>query len=305
MENNLYGRIPYLDKDVSRLVIGNDNQQNIESARIVWDDYFERGGNSFDNSVIYGGGRPEKLLGQWLQERGVRDQCAIIVKGAHTPDCNPQKLSEQLDISLERLGIEGADIYMLHRDNPEIPVGEFMDVLNRHVGEGKIKAFGGSNWSLERVQQANEYAAQKGLQPMSVVSNNLSLARMVDPVWAGCITVHSKADRDWLAENNMALLPWSSQARGFFIRADRGFTEDEELVRCWYSDDNFARLERVQQMSAERGIAPINIALAWVLTQPFPSFPLIGPRTVEETASSWKGLDVQLSPEDVKWLAGD
>lgn len=303
--SNLYGRVPHLDKNVSRLVIGNDNQQSIESARIVWDDYFERGGNTFDNSVIYGGGTQEKLLGQWLRERGVRDQCAIIVKGAHTPDCNPQKLSEQLDISLERLGIAHTDIYMLHRDNLEIPVGEFIDALNRHVKEGKIKAFGGSNWSLARVQAANEYAANNGLQPMSVVSNNLSLARMVDPVWDGCITVHDKADREWLVANNMALFPWSSQARGFFLRAEPNFTDDEELTRCWYSDDNFARLERVQQMSAERGIAPINIALAWVLTQPFPSFPLIGPRTQQETESSWKGLDVELSSEDVTWLAGD
>lgn len=305
MQNNLYGRVPFLDKDVSRLVLGNDNQTEIESARIVWDDYFERGGNAFDNSVMYGGGKPEKLLGQWMKERGVRDKIALLVKGAHTPDCYPAKVAEQLDISLDRLQTEHADIYMMHRDNLEVPVGEFMDVLNQKVGEGKIKTFGGSNWSLARVQEANEYAAARGLQPMSVISDNLSLARMVDPVWGGCIHVHNKADREWLAANNMALFPWSSQARGFFLRADRGFTDDEELVRCWYSDDNFERLERVQQMSRERGIAPINIALAWVLNQPFPTFPLIGPRTVEETASSWKGVDVELSPEDVKWLAGD
>jgi aryl-alcohol dehydrogenase-like predicted oxidoreductase len=155
------------------------------------------------------------------------------------------------------------------------------------------------------VQEANEYAAKNSLQPMSVVSNNLSLARMIDPVWAGCVTVHDKASRDWLAQSKTALFSWSSQARGFFIRGDRGFTEDKELVRCWYSGDNFARLERVQQMSAERGIAPINIALAWLLHQPFPTFPLIGHRQVEETASSWKGLDVELSPEDVAWLVGD
>jgi aryl-alcohol dehydrogenase-like predicted oxidoreductase len=305
MKDNFYSRVPYLDKDVSRLVMGNDNQQSIESARIVWDDYFERGGNAFDNAYIYGGGKSDALMGQWMKERDVREQCVVIVKGAHTPNCNPDDLSTQLDISLERMGISGCDIYMMHRDNLEIPASEFIDVLNRHVKDGKVKAFGGSNWTLARVQEANEYAAKNGLQPMSLVSNNLSLARMVDPVWAGCVTVHDKASRDWLAQNKTALFSWSSQARGFFIRGDREFTSDTELVRCWYSDDNFARLERVQQMSAERGIAPINIALAWLLHQPFPTFPLIGPRQVEETASSWKGLDVELSPEDVAWLVGD
>ncbi len=303
--NNLYGRVPYLNKDVSRLVMGNDNQPNIDSARIVWDDYFERGGNAFDNAFIYGGGTQEVLLGQWMKERDVREQCVVIAKGAHTPHCNPDDLSSQLDMSLERLGIDGCDIYLMHRDNLDVPVGEFIDVLNRHVRDGKIASFGGSNWSLARIQEANEYAAKNGLQPMSMVSNNLSLARMVDPVWDNCVTVHDKASRDWIAQNDVALFPWSSQARGFFIRADRNFTEDEELTRCWYSDDNFARLERVQQMSKERNIAPINIALAWVLQQNFPTFPLIGPRTVEETASSWKGLDIDLSPEDVAWLVGD
>ncbi len=302
---NLYGRVPFLDKDVSRLVMGNDNQNDIESARIVWDDYFGRGGNAFDNAFIYGGGEHEKLLGAWMQERGVREQCVVIAKGAHTPNCNPADLSSQLDTSLERLGIGGCDIYLLHRDNLEIPVGEFVDVLNRHVRDGKIGAFGGSNWTLARVEEANQYAAKNGLQPMSVVSDNLSLARMVDPIWDGCVTVHDKTSRDWLAQNDMALFPWSSQARGFFIRADREYTADEELTRCWYSDDNFARLERVQQMAEERNIAPINIALAWLLHQPFPTFPLIGPRQAEETASSWKGLDVDLSAEDVAWLVGD
>jgi len=303
--DNFYGRVPFLDKDMARLVMGNDNQTEIESARKMWDDYFARGGNAFDNAYIYGGGQQEKLLGQWLRERGVREQCVIIAKGAHTPHCNPADLTYQLDVSLERLGIDGCDIYLMHRDNLEIPAGEFIDVLNQHARDGKIKAFGGSNWTIERVQEANEYAAKNNLQPMSVVSNNLSLARMVDPVWGGCVTVHDKASRDWLAQNKMALLPWSSQARGFFVRASRDFLDDEELTRCWYSDDNFARLERVQQMSAERNLAPINIALAWLLYQPFPVFPLIGPRAVDELESSWKGLDVQLSPEDIAWLVGD
>ena len=305
MQKNLYNRVPFLDKDVSRLVMGNDNQQSLESARVVWDDYFERGGNTWDNAYIYGGGKQEKLLGQWLKERGVREQCAIIVKGVHTPDCNPVALTSQLEESLERLQIDGCDIYLMHRDNLEIPASEFIDVLNRHVKAGQIKAFGGSNWSLKRVEEANDYALKNGLQPMSVVSNNLSLARMVDPVWAGCVTVHDKADRDWLAANNMALFSWSSQARGFFIRGARDFTEDAELVRCWYSDDNFARLERVQKMAKERDLAPINIALAWLLHQPFPTFPLIGPREKEETASSWPGLEIELSPEDVAYLVGD
>ena len=159
MNNKLYGRVSFLDKDVSRLVLGNDNQSNIESARIMWDDYFERGGNAFDNSVIYGGGNPEKLLGQWSTERGVRDKCVFIVKGAHTPDCNPQKLTEQLHISLDRLQTDHADIYMMHRDNPEIPAAEFINELNgprrmEVVWDG-VRKLGYPASTVEKIMGAN------------------------------------------------------------------------------------------------------------------------------------------------------
>jgi aryl-alcohol dehydrogenase-like predicted oxidoreductase len=102
----------------------------------------------------------------------------------------------------------------------------------------------------------------------------------------------------------MALMPWSSQARGFFVegRAHPDKKEDPELVRCWYSDDNFQRLERANELAKEKGVLPINIALAYVLCQPFPTFPLIGPRLLEETRTSFPALEVELTPEEVKWL---
>jgi aryl-alcohol dehydrogenase-like predicted oxidoreductase len=98
-------------------------------------------------------------------------------------------------------------------------------------------------------------------------------------------------------------MPWSSQARGFFTgRANPNDHSDAELVRCWYSEDNFRRLERVNAMAKERGVLPINIALAYVLCQSFPTFPLIGPRLLSETRTSIPGLDIQLTPEEVRWL---
>ena len=297
-----YGRVQHLDKDVSRLVFGCDNQESMAHASAVWDDWFEHGGNAFDTGHIYGGGYQEKLLGQWIKNHNIRNEVTVIVKGAHSPHCNPQDLTKQLHISLDRLQFECADIYFMHRDNLDIPVADFIEELNSHVKEGRIKAFGGSNWSLNRVQEANDYAESKGLQGFSGVSNNFSLARMVDPVWAGCIHASDANSRAWFERTQLALMPWSSQARGFFVRGDRNFTDDEELTRCWYADDNFARLERVQQMSEERGWSPINIALAYILNQPFPTFPLIGPRAISETHSSLGGLDIELTPNELKWL---
>lgn len=74
------------------------------------------------------------------------------------------------------------------------------------------------------------------------------------------------------------------------------------MVRCWYSEDNFRRLERAKELAAKKGVLPINIALAYVLCQPFPTFPLIGPRYLWETRTSFAALDVELTAKELRWL---
>ncbi len=296
--------LPGLGKSASRLVLGVDNQrlEQFPHAVAMFDDYFERGGNTFDTAWVYGGGQCEKALGQWVKNRNTREKVVILAKGAHTPHCNPTGLTTQLLDSLGRLQMDYIDIYMMHRDNPQIPVGEFVDVLNEHVKAGRIRVFGGSNWTLERVDAFNAYAKKNGKQGFAAVSNNLSLARMVDPVWPGCLTASDPAYLAWHEKTQIALMPWSSQARGFFVVGDPAYTTDHELVRCWYAPDNFARLARANELAAKKGCTPIQIALAYVLNQPFPTFPLIGPRTIEETRTSFDALKVQLTPAEVKWL---
>jgi len=298
-----YGSIAGLEKPISRLVMGVDNQTSWPHASVMFDDFFEQGGTCFDTAYIYASGACEKMLGHWVKNRGIREQVVLLDKGAHTPHCNPQALVSQLEESLTRLQTDYVDIYMLHRDNPDIPVGEFITVLNEQKHAGRMRIFGASNWSIERVEEANRWAAEHGMSGFSTMSNNFSLARMVDPVWAGCISASDARSRVWLTEHQMPLMPWSSQARGFFTgRANPNDHSDAELVRCWYSEDNFRRLERVNAMAKERGVLPINIALAYVLCQSFPTFPLIGPRLLSETRTSFPGLDIQLTPQEVRWL---
>jgi predicted dehydrogenase/aryl-alcohol dehydrogenase-like predicted oxidoreductase len=297
------GTIEHLDKPVARLIMGVDNQVAMPHAAAILDDYFERGGNAFDTAWIYGRNKSE-LLGRWVRARGVREQVVIVAKGAHTPHCNPVALEAQLIEQLGWLETDYADIYLMHRDNPDVPVRDFVEALNAQVKAGRIRTFGGSNWSIERMKKANAYAKRKGLQGFSILSNNLSLAEMVQPVWKGCIHVHDAESRRWLKRSGLTLLPWSSQARGFFVpeRARPDLREDESLARCWYSPDNFRRQERAIELAKKHGVEPINVALAWVLCQPFPSFPLIGPRTVSETRSCMGALRVVLKPAEMKYL---
>jgi predicted dehydrogenase/aryl-alcohol dehydrogenase-like predicted oxidoreductase len=298
-----FAKIPGVDKPVSRLIMGCDNQQNMPHAAVMWDDFVEQGGNAFDTAYVYGGGRIEKLLGQWIRNRNIRGDIVVVVKGAHTPNCNPKALLSQFDESMDRLGIDRADVYMMHRDNLDVPVGEFVDAMNQLKSAGRVGAFGGSNWTMARFDEANAYARSHKLAGMGVVSNNFALARMVEAPWKGCLSCSDATWRPWLVSKQMPVLSWSSQARGFFTdRARPEDRSDADLARCWYCDENFRRKQRAAELAGKRGVPEISIALAWVLNQPFPTFSLIGPRTLAETRSSWQGLGVELSESEVRWL---
>jgi aryl-alcohol dehydrogenase-like predicted oxidoreductase len=290
-------RIAGLDKPVSRLVMG---AQPSDRAFEMFDDYFARGGNTFDTAYIYG--ELETVLGEWIRSRGVRDQVVILAKGAHSPLCTPQALSVQLIESLSRMGTDYVDMYALHRDNLDVPAGEFVDVLNQHAKAGYLRVFGGSNWTLARMNEGNAYAEAHGLAGFGFVNNNLSLARMVEPLWSGCRSANDPASLAWFARTQTPLFCWSSQARGFFVRGDRAIRDDKELVRCWYARDNFKRFDRARELAAEYRTAPMTVALAWVLRQAFPTFALIGPQSVAETASCFRATELTLTPDEVRWL---
>ncbi|HEY5751888.1 MAG TPA: aldo/keto reductase [Chthoniobacterales bacterium] len=297
------GKITGLDLPVSRVILGVDNQRTYVHLAAMADDFVERGGNAFDTAHQYEEGLQETLLGHWIANRGIRERIALIVKGAHTPFCDPVNLQKQFQISLERLRTDYADIYLMHRDNPEIPVGEFVDVLDELHRGGQIQVFGGSNWSLARLREANEYAARNGREPFRVVSNNLSLARMIDPVWRGCISARGDDWRQWFQETGAALLSWSSQARGYFAPdREAGSVTDAEIARCWESEDNQERRRRAIEMAEKKGVSPLNIALAFVLSQPFSTFALVGPRVIEETRTILPGVKLALTPSELAWL---
>ncbi|TJX53031.1 MAG: aldo/keto reductase, partial [Mesorhizobium sp.] len=273
---------------------------------ILLDAFFEAGGNLFDTGYVYGGGYTETLLGQWLRNRGVREQSVVIAKGAHSPLCYPDVIGKQLAQSLDRLQTDHVDIYFMHRDNPDVPVGEFVDAMDREVKAGRIRGpFGGSNWKMQRMDEAIAYAERTGKQKPGVLSNNFSLAEMLEPIWAGCITSSTDDWKAWLTSRQMPNFAWSSQGRGFFTdRAGRDRLDSEELVRVWYSERNFGRRDRAIELAAQLRKSPIHIALAYVLNQPFPSVPLIGPRTLGELDDSLRALDIALSPAQREWLDG-
>lgn len=299
--------IPGFDKPLSRLCMGYSGlggQKPFTDIMPLYDAYFERGGNVFDDASVYRAWSTKpSYAGQWMTMRGVREECVIIDKGAHTPKTLPDLMEAECDQMIKTNFCSYIDLYLMHRDNLDVPVGEFIDVLNRLIDAGKIRAYGFSNWTADRIDAAIAYAKEKGLKAPVALSNQFSLAEMVNPVWNGTESCSNSEFQAWLAERQFPLIPWSSQAAGFFTDQSAPDKKDNHLlVKGFYNDANFERKRRVYELAEKRGVLPINIAMAWVLDQPFQTFPLIGPRTIQELRTGLEGLKIQLTPEERDWL---
>jgi aryl-alcohol dehydrogenase-like predicted oxidoreductase len=297
-----------LTKPVSKLIMGTDffRLNNPDEVSRIMENYIQIGGNTLDTAFGYCGGESEQAIGRWLEEMGNPEEINILTKGAHHdsdgPRVNAEAIRSDLLTSLDRLRVCSVALYALHRDDPGVPVGPILEALNEHIEAGRIEAIGASNWSYSRLQEAAEYAKQHGLIGFSFSSPNLSLAKANEPYWAGCVS----ADEDtlkWHETHQMPLLSWSSQARGFFSgRFTPDNRENADLVRVFYSDANWERLRRAQQLGQEKGATAIQIALAYVLSQPFPACALIGPRSEAEMRSCQEGAQIKLTPAEMAWL---
>lgn len=298
------GHINGLAKETSLVALGSEGLGSYSAAEIMFDAFYEAGGSMFDTAYMYFGGVPETRFGHWMKTRGVRKDVAIIAKGAHSPLCYPDVIGKQLAASLERMQTDHVDIYFMHRDNPDIPVGEFVDALDIEVKAGRIRGpFGGSNWTRTRMNEAIAYAERTGKAKPMALSNNFSLAEMVNPVWDGCIACSDDDWKKWLRATGVTNFAWSSQARGFFTdRAGPNRFDDMELANAWYSPSNFERRARAIELARRLGKNPIHVALAYVMAQEFQIVPLIGPRTPGELHDSLQAFEIKLTPEDVRWL---
>lgn len=296
-----YGLLPGVVPPVSRIVLGTSGMRSYDAAAPLLDAFAEHGGTFLDTAHVYAGGASEPVVGRWLRSASHHRGVAVVGKGAHPPDCRPDRVEPQLLESLERLGIPRMDLYLLHRDDADVPASEWVDAVGRQLTAGRAGAWGVSNWTVARVDEATAVAAAAGIPPPVAVSNHLSLAGMEVPLHPGGRGV-SAADAAWFTTRQVALLPWSSQARGFFSTVDPARL-DPGMTRSWDTPTNRARRDRAAALAARFGVPTINVALAYVLAQPFPTFPLIGPRTVGELTVALGGLAVDLTAEQVRWLA--
>ncbi|NLE44789.1 MAG: aldo/keto reductase [Chloroflexi bacterium] len=314
-----YGSIPGVDKRVARLLLGTMivTTDDLERSFDLLDGVFALGGNAFDTAHVYAGGKSERGLGLWMQARGNREQVVIVSKGCHhnadRSRVTPFDLAADLHDSLARLQTDYVDVYLLHRDNADYPVGPIVEALNEHHAAGRVRAFGGSNWRHERIAEANAYAVAHGLIPFTVSSPNYGLADQVKDPWGpGCVTLSGPDHRDaraWYQGNQMPVVAYSSLARGFFSgRVTRDNFEDVketldgacQLAYC--HPVNFERLDRAIALADERGVTVPQIALAFIIGSPLNVFPIVGAVSAAEFQQNIEAFDLALTSAERKWL---
>lgn len=165
---------------MSRILYGTAIQPFLDGGdgKELLDAVYGMGINTLDTGRVYG--KAEQSIGKWMEERGLRDKVVILSKCAH-PDVFGKKRVSEKEIrkdfaeSSKYLRTDYIDIYLLHRDDPDVDAGEIVEIMNAMHEEGKIGAFGVSNWTHQRIAEANEYAHSHHLIPFTVSSPNFAL----------------------------------------------------------------------------------------------------------------------------------
>lgn len=297
------------EKPVSTLIKGSDFflLHNYEDVKEHLDQFIEIGGNTIDTAHIYTDGESEQVIGKYIAENNNREQLVILSKGGIPNIIGQSRLgktaiTEEIMCSLDRLQTSYLDLYALHRDDTQLAVGDILETMNEHVEAGRIRAFGASNWSTARMREANQYAKEHGLVGFSFNSPNLSLALPNEPFWLGCLEADYEM-RSWHEETLLPALSWSPAARGFFSgRYKRNVLDDADMVRVFYSDANWERYDRAEQLAKQKSVTVVQIALAFVLKQAYPACAIIGAKNETELYSCNEALHIQLTQEEVRWL---
>jgi aryl-alcohol dehydrogenase-like predicted oxidoreductase len=305
-----YVKIPGIEKSVSRIVMG--NVRTLSQTPELLDMAFDRGITIFDTARVYG--ENEKIIGAWLERRGIREKVVVISKGCH-PSADrarvtPFDLTSDLFDSLARLRTGYIDLYLLHRDDRSVPVPPIMDTLHDHFKAGRIRACGVSNWRHDRIAEANEYARTKGQIELSVSSPHFSLARQFGEPWGpGSETItgpENEASREWYESTAMIITPYSSLGRGLFsgrITRENFERAADEICRGAYChEENFKRLDRALELAAERGVQVAQIALAYLLSVKLRVYPVVNMNSTEELDLNIAALAIRLSQAEVEWL---
>jgi aryl-alcohol dehydrogenase-like predicted oxidoreductase len=268
---------------------------------LVW-----AGCKGLDLAASYQLGGTERLIGEWLSSRRNRGELFLVSKGGHPyPVVRPNRLgsadiSSDLHDSLRRLRTERIDLYLLHRDHPAAALDQLVITLGAHQSEGKIGAWGLSNWHHDRILEIQRVAQALGLPGPAASSPQFSLAEWSTPPWKGCVSISGSAQkqaRKFHERSQLPVLAYSALGRGFFAEQPRA-----TLQPTYLNAANEAKKKRVAELAARLGKSPAQVAIAYLCRQPFPVHPIIAVSSAAHYRQNLEATRLALSPDEMRWL---
>lgn len=304
------------DIKISRIILGGSSKQMIEGTYpdSFFDTMLSAGINAIDLARIYGNGKCEEFFGKYLEKRN-RDDFVIISKCCHpslgiVKRVNRKSALRDIEKSLQALKTTYVDILLLHRDNPKKEVGEIISFMNEIVSKGYTRAIGVSNWSIERVEEANKYAKEHNLIPFTVIENQFSLVKREKDSWHNGAKAFFESDFKRLKENAVLPLCYSPLAEGYlsgkipssdpnFLKSLSSFTKV-----AYHHQDNFQRLQRLEKLAKEKGLSVAKLALAYVLSYDSHISSIASMSSLKRIEENIETLEMKISEEDMAFLQG-
>ena len=317
-----YTNVKGLVTGVSDIAFGTATSTLEDEAKIhdMLDYYVSIGGNYIDTSRFYGRGsgiqHTEELLGRWLAKGDNRSKVIIQSKCCnpymdHTltmyediPRVGRSYMYDDILFSRDHLCVDCIDAYLIHRDNPKVPVEEIIDTFEEFLRKGWIKAYGMSNWRLDRFVEAYEYCERMGYQGPSVYSPFFSLVKIEKP-WYYRIPPFKEEWLPWFEPHrDVTVAAWSAQGRGFFGNYPQFLPEnaDPATRMAVLTPENFARKERAAILAERKGIRPSQVSLLYVLSQKVNIAAIIGPRSIKDIDNAINATSLRLTAEELDFL---
>ena len=284
-------------------IMGEDEGLACECLDMAW----QAGFTMFDSAHIYG--NAERNLGKWMEKRGLGEKAVILTKGCNpgmkgsADVMTPELIRNQVEESLNRLRTDCIDLYILHRDQPDMPVEPVVEVLNELKEAGKIKRFGGSNWTVERVKELNEYAAKHQMEGFTAVSPCFNMMDHAEDPWGGSVCINGEQGeeaRKYYRENQIPVLSGRYRTDG------RKRMEEcimQAAIQEYNSPENIEKLRKAEILAQKKSCGVSEIALAWLLHQKEEVFPIVSPSTREHMKENAKAFSVKLTEDELKWMA--
>lgn len=287
-----------------------------KDARNQLNRFVELGGNFLDTAHVYGDwvpgpkGRSERVIGEWLNETSLRHDIIISTKGAH-PDIsdmsisriNSKDIENDLNESLVRLNTDYIDIYFLHRDNPDVPVEEVIDALEKARIAGKIRYYGCSNWSLSRIIEASKYAREKNIT--GFVCNQLMWS-LADVNYKGIedktLVLMDKDTYEYHKKTGMNAMAYTAAAKGYFTKLQGGEPISQKISARYDIPSNNQIFDELVKTANQLNIDIIEVELAFLMHQEFASIPVVSFSSLEQLEQGMRSCELKLDGDIINKL---